>query len=158
MKRCIRRLLSLMIICSMTFVTLGFAAFAWPVSAASKPALSKKTVTLKKGKTTTIKLKNARKKVVWKSSNSKVVKVVKKKGKYRSTVTIKGLKKGKATITAKCGKKTYKCSIGSLGVKNMKSMIKKYNARNKDLQEQRDSIQREMEKIDVEISNIKNNN
>lgn len=37
-------------------------------------------------------------------------------------------------------------------------MIKKYNARNKDLQEQRDSIQREMEKIDVEISNIKNNN
>ena len=111
MKRCIRRLLSLMIICSMTFVTLGFAAFAWPVSAASKPALSKKTVTLKKGKTTTIKLKNARKKVVWKSSNSKVVKVVKKKGKYRSTVTIKGLKKGKATITAKCGKKTYKCRV-----------------------------------------------
>ena len=37
-------------------------------------------------------------------------------------------------------------------------MINKYNARNKDLQEQRDSIQKEMEKIDVEISNIKNNN
>ena len=37
-------------------------------------------------------------------------------------------------------------------------MIKKYNARNRDLQERRNSIQNEIEKIDVEISNIKNNN
>ncbi|MBO4875106.1 MAG: hypothetical protein J5542_07355 [Bacteroidales bacterium] len=37
-------------------------------------------------------------------------------------------------------------------------MIKKYNARNRDLQERRDSIRNEIEKIDVEISNIKNNN
>ena len=100
-----------MIICSMTFVSLGIAAFAGPVNAASKPVLSKKTVSVKKGHSTTIKLKNARKKVVWKSSNSKIVKVVKKKGKYRNTVTIKGLKKGKATITAKLGKKSYKCKV-----------------------------------------------
>ena len=39
-----------MIICSMTFVSLGITAFAGPVSAASKPVLSKKTVTVKKGK------------------------------------------------------------------------------------------------------------
>ncbi len=111
MKRFMRTLLSLVIICTMAFVSLGMAAFAGPVNAASKPALSKKAVTLKKGGSTTIRLKNATKKVVWKSSNSKIVKVVKKKGKYHSTVTVKGLKKGKATITAKLGKKTYKCRI-----------------------------------------------
>ena len=37
-------------------------------------------------------------------------------------------------------------------------MIKKYNARNRNLQEKRASIQSEIEKIDIEISNIKNNN
>ena len=52
------------------------------------------------------------------------------------------------TIKGRSGAKVYGPS----------EMIKKYNARNKDLQEQRDSIQREMEKVDVEISNIKNNN
>ena len=111
MKNFTRKLLSLAIICSMTFVSLGMAAFAGPVSAASKPSLSKKAVTVQKGRSTTIKLKNAGKKVVWKSSNSKIVKVVKKKGKYRNVVTVKGLKKGKATITAKLGKKSYKCRV-----------------------------------------------
>lgn len=111
MKSFTRKLLSLAIICSMTFVSLGMAAFAGPVSAASKPSLSKKAVTVQKGRSTTIKLKNAGKKVVWKSSNSKIVKVVKKKGKYRNVATIKGLKKGKATITAKLGKKSYKCRV-----------------------------------------------
>lgn len=111
MKRCIRKMLSLMIICSMTFVSLGLAAFAGPVSAASKTELSKKSVTLTKGGTKTIRLKNAGKKVVWKSSNKKVVKIVKKEGKYKSKVTVRGLKKGKATITAKVGKKSYKCKV-----------------------------------------------
>ena len=111
MKYCIRKLLSVMIICSLTFVSLGITAFAGPVNAASKPSLSKKTVTLKKGKKTTIKLKNARKRVILKSSNKKIVKIVKIKGKRRSTVTIKGLKKGTAYITAKVGKKKYKCKV-----------------------------------------------
>ena len=111
MKYCIRKLLSVMIICSLTFVSLGITAFAGPVNAASKPSLSKKTVTLKKGKKTTIKLKNARKRVIWKSSNKKIVKIVKIKGKRRSTVTIKGLKKGSAYSTAKVGKKKYECKV-----------------------------------------------
>ena len=63
MKCVIRKFLSLMIICSMTFVSLGIAAFAGPVNAASKPVLSKKTVSVKKGHSTTIKLKNARKQI-----------------------------------------------------------------------------------------------
>ena len=111
MKSFIRKFLSVMIICSMTFVSLGITAFAGPVSAASKPVLSKKTVTVKKGKSTTIRLKNAGKKVVWKSSNKKIVRIVKTKGKYRSTVTIRGLKKGKAYVTAKLGKKSYRCKV-----------------------------------------------
>lgn len=37
-------------------------------------------------------------------------------------------------------------------------MINKYNSRNRDLQESRNSIQNEIDKIDVEISNIKKNN
>jgi len=111
MKSVIRKFLSLMIICSMTFVSLGIAAFAGPVNAASKPVLSKKTVSVKKGHSTTIKLKNARKKVVWKSSNSKIVKIIKKKGKYRSVVVVKGLKKGTTYITAKYGKKSYRCKV-----------------------------------------------
>ena len=36
-------------------------------------------------------------------------------------------------------------------------MIKKYNARNKDLQEKRASIQNEIDKIDFEINNLRNN-
>lgn len=111
MKGFIRKLLSALLICSMTFAALGFSAFAGPVSAASKPALSKKTVSIKKGTRTTIKLKNVRKKVTWKSSNKKIVKVVKTKGRYRNTVTIKGLKKGTAYVTATLGKKKYRCKV-----------------------------------------------
>ena len=73
--------MSLMIICTMTFVSLGITAFTGPAYAASKPVLSRKAITVKKGSCTTITLKNARKKVVWKSSNSRLVKIIKTKGK-----------------------------------------------------------------------------
>lgn len=69
-----------------------------------KIALNKTSVTLRKGKTYQLKLKNATKKVTWKSSNKKVA-VVGKKGK----VTAK--KKGTATIKAICEKKTYRCKV-----------------------------------------------
>ncbi len=111
MKRIVRKMLSLVIICAMTFVSLGLAAFASPVSAASKTALSKKAVTITKGDTKTIRLKNVSKKVVWKNSSKKVVSIVKKSGKYKNKITVKGLRKGKAIITAKVGKKSYKCKI-----------------------------------------------
>ena len=111
MRAYIRKLLSLAIVCSMTFVSLGAAAFASPVDAASKTALSKKSVTITAGSRKVVKLKNVSKKVVWKSSNSKIARVVKTKGKYRNTAAIKGLKKGKATISAKVGNKTYKCRV-----------------------------------------------
>lgn len=73
--------------------------------------LNKKTTTLIKGKTLTLKVTGTKKKVTWKSSNKKVA-TVSTKGK----VTAK--KKGTATITAKVGKKKLTCKIT---VKNKKA-------------------------------------
>ena len=69
-----------------------------------KPALNKKSAVLKPGGTLQLKLRNAKGKVTWKSSN-KAVAAVSKKGK----VTAKA--QGKATITALCQKKKYTCKI-----------------------------------------------
>lgn len=77
--------------------------FATPAMAAG-PAISKKNVTLYTGKSTTLKMKNTKKKVKWSTSNKKVATVT-QKGK----VTAK--KAGKATITAKIGKKKYTCKV-----------------------------------------------
>lgn len=81
---------------------------------AKKPKLSKKTVTITKGKTKTIKLSRAGKKakVTWKTNKKKVIKLSKKK---KTSCKVKGLKKGSATLTCKVknGKKTYnlKCKV-----------------------------------------------
>lgn len=66
--------------------------------------LNKTSITLKKGKTYQLKLKNTSKKVTWKSTNKKVA-TVGKKGK----VTAK--KKGNAVIKAVSGGKTYRCKV-----------------------------------------------
>lgn len=72
-----------------------------------KPALNKKKIEIKVGKTKTIKLKNAPKKVKWKVTNKKVVKIVKKSGRKNNKIKIKGLKAGKTKITARCNNKKY---------------------------------------------------
>ena len=78
-----------------------------PISAsakAKKPKLSKKSVSITRGKTYKLKLKNAKaKKVKWTSSKKSIATV--KKGK----ITTK--KAGKATITAKYKGKKYKCKL-----------------------------------------------
>jgi len=66
--------------------------------------LNKKSITLKKGKTYQLKLKNTNKKVIWKTTNKKVA-TVGKKGK----VTARG--KGSAVIKAVSGGKTYRCKV-----------------------------------------------
>lgn len=89
-----------------------------PVVAVKKTPVKKieinttnKTITLKKGKTLKLKIKQKAIKVTWKSSKPKVVKV-------SSTGKIKALKKGKATITvtAKDGSKikdSVKVTVGT---------------------------------------------
>ena len=81
-----------------------------PVSVKSVK-LNKKTATIKKGKTVTLKAtispSNATNKAVaWKSSNKKIAAV-------NSSGKVKGIKKGTATITVttKDGKKTAKCKV-----------------------------------------------
>lgn len=81
---------------------------------ASRPKLSKKNVTITKGKTKKIKLSRAGKsaKVTWKASKKKIIKLTKKKKTY---CNVKGLKKGTASLIckAKVDKKTYtlKCKV-----------------------------------------------
>ena len=73
-------------------------------TAAKKPKLSKSKLTINAGKTATLKVKNAKKKVKW-SSGKKSVASVSKKGR------VKAKKKGKVTITVKSGKVTKKVKI-----------------------------------------------
>lgn len=81
--------------------------------AAKKPKLSKSKLSVKTGKTVTLKVKNAKKaKISWKSSKKKIAKV-KTSGKYGCKIT--GVKWGNAVITCriKKGKKTttLKCKV-----------------------------------------------
>ena len=68
------------------------------------PHLKHNTLTVSRNHKAKNKLLNAKGKVVWKSSNSKIA-TVSKKG------VIKGRKKGKCIIKAKCKGKTYKCKV-----------------------------------------------
>lgn len=79
------------------------AVMVTPVAAKKKVVLSKKKVTMELGKSTTLKLKNA-KKVKWSSSDKTIVKVS-KKGKC------KAMKLGTAKIIAKEAKKKYVCKV-----------------------------------------------
>lgn len=87
---------------------------------AAKKLSMKKTATVTVGKTTTVKVKNANKKVKWSTSKKKVATVI-GSGKKNATAKIKGISAGKATITAKVGKKKLSCKVT---VKKAVSMIK----------------------------------
>ena len=76
--------------------------------AKGKTAMAKKTITLKKGKTFLLKLKNNTKKVKWSVNKKKIIKLSKK---TKKSVTLKALKPGKAKVTAKVGKKKYTCKV-----------------------------------------------
>lgn len=77
---------------------------ASPENVSAKAKISKKSITITKGKTYTLKIKGTKKKAKW-TSSKKSVATVSKKGK------IKAKKRGSATITAKIGKKKYKCKV-----------------------------------------------
>ena len=74
------------------------------VSAKGKMKLNKKKVTMKAGRKVRLRLKNAKGKVTWKSSNKKVATVTGKG-------VVKGKKKGNAKITAKCSRKKFVCKV-----------------------------------------------
>lgn len=87
------------------------------IQAAKKPLLNKKKLSVCVGETAKVSVKNAKKKskTTWKTSNKKVLKIVKKKTKSNPYVVVKGVKKGKASLTAvyKAGKtsRKLKCNV-----------------------------------------------
>lgn len=91
---------------------------AGTTSSAKKAALSKKKLSINVGETKVIKVKNSKKnaKVTWKSTDSKIVKIVKKtsKGK-KASATVQGIAEGKTVVKAvyKIGKKktNLKCTV-----------------------------------------------
>ena len=90
----------------LTAAALVLTGITVPGSAGAKAKirLNKKKVTIKVGGKVTLKLKNAKKKVIWKSSKKKV-----------APVSAKGIVRGKsagtAKITAKSNKKSYTCTV-----------------------------------------------
>ena len=90
----------------LTAAALVLTGITVPGSAGAKAKirLNKKKVTIKVGGKVTLKLKNAKKKVIWKSSKKKV-----------ASVSAKGIVRGKsagtAKITAKSNKKSYTCTV-----------------------------------------------
>ena len=79
------------------------------VSAAKKISLSSKKITINKGGSKTIKVKNIKKKVKWKIVSGKANITLKKKGK--AAASIKGKKKGTAKVQAIVGKKKLTCKV-----------------------------------------------
>ena len=98
-KRTISRIMVLALV-------LGQVTMASPdaMAKSKKIRLNKKTATITVGKTVKLKLRNTKKKAVWKSSNKKIA-TVSKKG------IVKAKKAGSVTITAKVNKKKYTCRV-----------------------------------------------
>lgn len=96
-------------VCLLSFALLLGVIPTAEVSAAKKVSLSSKKITVTKGKSKTLKVKNTKKKVKWKILSGKKYITLKKKGKV--AVTIKGKKKGTAKVRATVGKKKLTCKI-----------------------------------------------
>ena len=90
----------------LTAAALVLTGITVPGSAGAKAKirLNKKKVTIKVGGKVTLKLKNAKKKVIWKSSKKKVA-----SGSAKGIVG--GKSAGTAKITAKSNKKSYTCTV-----------------------------------------------
>ena len=101
------------IILALVLVFTSIPAVSYSLQAKTKaPVLNSKKVVVRKGKTKTVKLKNARKKVQWKIVNGrKNVKIIKKSGKYQNKIKLKAVKKGNAVLVAVHGKKIYTLKV-----------------------------------------------
>ena len=105
--------------CLLAFALLLGMIPASEVSAAKKVSLSTKKLTVTKGKSKTLKVKNTKKKVKWKILSGKKYISLKKKGKV--AVSVKGKKKGTAKVQAMVGKKKLTCKVTVKNVKTSKT-------------------------------------
>lgn len=105
--------------CLLAFALLLGMIPASEVSAAKKVSLSNKKLTVTKGKSKTLKVKNTKKKVKWKILSGKKYISLKKTGKV--AVSVKGKKKGTAKVQATVGKKKLTCKVTVKNVKTSKT-------------------------------------
>ena len=81
---------------------------AMPKNAEAAVRLSKKSVTVLKGKIYTIQVKGTRQKAVWKTSRPATARIIRRKA---GSVQIRAVKTGTSTISAGIKGKTYKCKV-----------------------------------------------
>ena len=112
MDKILKRFASMLLVLCMV-VSSAVMLYSEPAYAASKKAsISKKKITLTYSKTCKLKIRNAKHKVKWSTTNKKIAKIKKKRGKKSQIAVIKaGKKTGTCYIKAKVGKKTYKCKV-----------------------------------------------
>lgn len=96
-------------VCLLSFALLLGMVPSNEVSAAKKVSLSTAKLTVTKGKSKTLKVKNIKKTVKWKILSGKTCITLKKKGK--AAVIIKGKKKGTAKVQATIGKIKLTCKV-----------------------------------------------
>lgn len=101
MKKISSKIISIFMAVLILITTISFAV---PANAAAAPALSAKTLTVKVGKTATLKMKNTTAKATWTTSNKTIATV-------SSAGVVKGIKVGTANITAAVNKKKYVCKV-----------------------------------------------
>ena len=89
-------------------LVLGLCPVGDTVSAATVK-LNRKTVTVKKGKSITLKVRNAKKKAKWSVKTGK--KYIRLKAKKKASVKVLGVKKGTARVQCKVGKKKLVCKV-----------------------------------------------
>lgn len=106
-KRKISLALVLILVLTLAMSTASFAAVK----------INHKKITIGTYAPTQLTITGTKKKVTWKSSNPKVLKVTQKG-------VITGKKAGKATVTATVGKKKYKCVVTVLNMKMISNRLK----------------------------------
>ena len=112
-----KRTLKKLIICMLCVICTLITFTPINANAATKVTLSNTKITLRLGNTKVLKLKNAKGKVTWKTSNAKVVSIKKKDA---TSITLTPKKQGKVTITATNNKKTYTCKVNVPKAKHIK--------------------------------------
>lgn len=112
-----------LIACGLSFALLLGMIPVNEVSAAKKVNLSTKKLTVTKGKSKTLKVKNAKKTVKWKILSGKQRIALKKKS--NAAVTIKGKKKGTAKVQATISKTKLVCKVTVTNKKTATSKPKK---------------------------------
>lgn len=103
-----KRTLKKLIICILCVICTLITFTPVNANATTKVTLSNTKITLRLGNTKVLKLKNAKGKVTWKTSNAKVVSIKKKDA---TSITLTPKKQGKVTITATNNKKSYTCKV-----------------------------------------------